>query len=92
MIYIRRASLAQLVERTAFNRVVVGSNPTGGDNRFQSQPIEIDCRNAFIQSSSRQLVPFFDNLLRTGATLVIRCNVVMVPRQLTNLSNDFSKM
>jgi hypothetical protein len=28
---IERASLAQQVERTAFNRVVVGSIPTGGE-------------------------------------------------------------
>ena len=36
-----RASLARLVERTAFSRVVVGFDSHGGDNDFNHDLIEI---------------------------------------------------
>ena len=48
------ASLAQLVERTAFNRVVVGSIPTGGE-----KTIPIDWIDIVFGSAVGNSTPFF---------------------------------
>ena len=42
------APLAQSAERTTFNRVVVGSSPTRGEERKRQIPEELECVEIFL--------------------------------------------